>query len=150
MNVGRLRSALVVIAVVISGCSLGATLERLREEPMLGTPPEARELLRTEIAGTKFGFGTSARVEIVWGMVDVDEVTGWYLQEHGDRYGLNRQAHSMHWLGERAVGDMTVTTSVQVLSGIADLQWESMIGAEEDVGAWDGPVLAVRVSSTGP
>ena len=150
MKFGVLGAALFLVAVLVPACSLDAARERLGEEPMLGAPPDALELLRTEIAGTSLGFGTPARIEIVWGVDDTDAAADWYLREHADRYDLDRQVDRAHWLGQRAAGDMTVTTALRVSSSIADLPWETMLGAEGDAGAWDGPVVMVRVSSTGP
>lgn len=143
------RPALVVAVIVAatSACGHDRALAVIGEDPILDPPPGATELMRSETAGTAIGFGTPARVEVVWGVTDADEAVEWYLRERGEAYGLVRQGNEERWHGGRD-GVLAVTVSISVVPGVADLDEGTLIGGPLEDLSWDGPVAVARVSST--
>lgn len=145
-GVGRIVLALATL-LATSACGYDQALDAILDEPILDPPPGATELLRTETAGTSFGFGTPARVEVVWGLRDAEETTTWYLHEHADPYRLARQGTEDRWLGTRA-GEVAMSVSVAVVRDSAGLDGGALIGGRAEELAWEGPVAVARVSST--
>jgi hypothetical protein len=150
MNSGARVAAVALAALLGAGCGLDGALHQLRTEPLLEAPPGAVELLRTDQDGTSFGFGTPARVEILWGVPDEAAALEWYLAQHGDTYGLRGLGLRPRWSGSRTIADMGVVAVVAPYASLADVAWQTMIGVQEEAAAWDGALVLVRVSSTGP
>jgi hypothetical protein len=143
---GRIVLVLATL-LATSACGYDRALAAVADEPILGPPPGARELLRSETAGSAIGFGTPARVEVVWGLRDAEEAAAWYLREHAGPYQLSRQGTEDRWLGTRA-GEVAMTVSVTVVRDVADLGVGALIGGPAEEQSWDGPVAVARVSST--
>lgn len=145
---GRGRSVVTAVVAVVAlvGCTNGDRLAVLRDEAILGPPEGAVELARTESGGRSVGFGTPARVEVVWG-VDDAAAAG---QAQVDRYGVDydlQENTAGEWLGTRPDGDEAVNVSVRAWDGLSAVRWDTMTTEEADVDPWPGEVLVVRASS---
>lgn len=141
----RAAGVVLVLGVVASACSNSSRLETLRAEPVLEPPPRAVELSRTETGGTSVGFGSSARVEVIWGIAGSPEDTAeWYVAEMGDLYGLDQQGTELRFIGRRTAGDIGVGVTVHALKSLSEVRWEA---DPADAAAWDGPVVVARASS---
>jgi hypothetical protein len=138
----------VALLLVVAGCSHQAALETLRREPIVQAPPGAVELLRTETAGATVGFGTPARVEVVWGVADGEETLDWYLTGFTDEYDLDEQGRPPRYLGGRAEDDTSVNVFVQVHSNSAEVPWDTLIGDPALAEPWDGAIAVARASSS--
>lgn len=139
-------ATLVVVLAGLAGCGNDHLVEALRNEPILQQPPGGVELATTEITGSRVGFETPARVEVVWGIDDRMATAEWYLAQFDAGYDLDLNEEDQ-WLGGRQVDEIGVNVSVRALPGLADATWDTMITQEQDVASWDGPVVVVRASS---
>lgn len=136
------------VLIVAAACTRQGVLAELTDEPLLGTPPDGVELVRTETAGSSVGFQSPARIEIIWGVPDDEVALAWYLEQFGEQYRLAQQGTEPRYLGGRDAGEIGVTASVRTFPSMGDIKWDALI-AEEAPLDWDGPVVVVRVSSDG-
>lgn len=138
---------IVALALALVGCSNADLLPVLRTEPLLAAPAGAVELARTEQDGTSFGFGTPARVQVLWGVEDARRTAQGYLLVVGETYDLDPNGED-HWLGGRTVDDQRVNVSVGAWDGLDSVRWAIMVTEQADVAPWDGEVVSVSVSSS--
>lgn len=140
-------AVVVVVVLAVVGCSNADLLPVLRDEPLLAAPAAAVELARTEQDGTTLLFGTPARVEVLWGVVDARQTSRGYLQVLGDTYDLRRNQDDQ-WLGGRTTAGQRVNISVRAWDGLDDVRWATMVTTEDAVAPWGGEVVSVSASSS--
>ncbi|MBY5162933.1 hypothetical protein [Salsipaludibacter albus] len=140
-----LAATVLAVTLTLAGCSRSGRLPTLAAEPILTQPPGATELDRTEIAGSTFGFGTPARVEVVWGVDDVDDTTDWYLDEFGEVYGLELNTPGTFY-GTRRADDIGIRAGLTVAPSIGEVG-PGMAADPDDLPDWSGPVAVARVAS---
>lgn len=141
-------AAALLVALLLSACSGDDRLPILRDEPVLAAPPGAVELARSETGGDRWPVGTAARVQILWGVHDAEAAVDWYLDNHGDTYALDLN-HDEEWLGGRAVGETGIAAHVRLWEELDDVRWGTYHFEQDQVDPWDGPVVAVSVSTGG-
>jgi hypothetical protein len=122
----------------------------MRTDPILEPMPGAVELAKSETAGTKFAFGTPARVEVVWGVpVAAVEAADYYLERYGEGYRLRQHPNDLLWSGSHSVERVGIGVSVRVYGSLDEVEWDTQLTEETAVTVdWEGTVVVVGVSSS--
>ncbi|MBY5161496.1 hypothetical protein [Salsipaludibacter albus] len=134
-------------AALLAACgSVGGQVATLRELPLLEPPAGAEELGRIEAEGTTVGTGSPARVEVVWGVEDMDSAEA-HVAEHGVAWDF-RATVVGEWTGGRPVDGQPVSGYVRTWEDLDAVDWDSVVIDREELDPWAGPVVVVRVSTS--